>query len=328
MITPTQPAWQTEIATAVHDPAVLLRRLELPTDGFNQLKSGAGFSLRVPESYISRIRRGDPTDPLLRQILPVADELNHEPGYSRDPVGDGAALVTPGVLHKYQGRVLLVTSGACPIHCRYCFRRHYPYGRSHACAREWDSALDYISNDESIHEVILSGGDPLTVSDERLATLAEALGRIPHLKRLRLHTRMPIVIPSRVDEHLLGWLQDSTLDKVIVVHVNHPNELDHTVKKSIRRLSDAGITLLNQSVLLKGVNDSAVTLEELSEVLFYSGILPYYLHQLDRVEGAAHFSVSDTRAATLMEGLKVRLPGYLIPRLVQEKAGAPYKLPL
>ncbi len=327
MITSTVPAWQAEFATAVQDPAELLRRLKLPADTCDLAKDAGGFPLRVPICYIARMRKGDPHDPLLRQVLPTTAESAGKPGYSRDPVGDGDATMAPGILHKYQGRVLLITTGACPIHCRYCFRRHYPYGGSNSAGNKWETAVDYIAADESVHEVILSGGDPLSIADDRLSVLAEALQHIPHVKRLRLHTRMPVVIPSRVDPHLLEWLGECTLGKVVVVHVNHPCELDDSTGEAIRRLAGTGATLLNQSVLLKGINDNPDTLAELSEALFLNGILPYYLHQLDRVEGASHFAVPEMKSLELMDNLRIRLPGYLIPRLVREKAGMPYKLP-
>ena len=244
-----------------------------------------------------------------------------------DPVGDLAAQTVPGVLHKYHGRVLLVATGACAVHCRYCFRRHFPYTASNAASRHWQFALRYIQNDQSIKEVILSGGDPLSLSDARLESLAAAVAQIPHVTRLRIHTRLPIVIPERVNNALLNWLGGSRLQPVIVLHANHANEIDEAVSRAIGRLREQRVTLLNQSVLLRGVNDSIQTLVELSEALFNIGVLPYYLHLLDPVQGAAHFDVDHQRALYLIDNVRARLPGYLVPRLVREQPGAPHKIP-
>ncbi len=273
------------------------------------------------------MRKGDIDDPLLRQVLPLAEEEAEVPGFIGDPVGDLAAAAVPGVLHKYRGRVLLVTTGACAVHCRYCFRRHFPYADSNPSVQQWQGALEYIHGHSDITEVILSGGDPLAFSDSRLADLVEQVAAIPHVKRLRIHTRLPIVLPSRVDKNLLAWLQRTRLQKVVVVHANHANEIDEEVRAAMRKLRDAGTMLLNQSVLLKGVNDSAEELADLSERLFEAGILPYYLHLLDRVQGAAHFEVDRARALWLMQVLRARLPGYLVPRLVREQPGADSKTP-
>lgn len=320
------PAWQRELAQAVTDPAQLLTLLELSPDLLpGALAAQALFPLRVPRPYLARMRKGDAHDPLLRQVLPLAAEGQAAPGFDQDPVGDGAATVAPGVLHKYQGRVLLTATGACAVHCRYCFRRHYPYADANPMSDHWRGALEYIAADPGIHEVILSGGDPLTLSDQRLAEFAGRLQGIPHLRRLRIHTRLPIVLPARVDAALLEWLGRTRLQVVVVVHANHANEIDETVQTACRRLAGANAALLNQSVLLRGVNDSAQALADLSEALFSSGVLPYYLHQLDRVAGAAHFEVSDAAAGVLMSELNARLPGYLVPRLVREVPGAPAK---
>lgn len=324
------PRWQQEWAQGVSQVTELLALLELDLNLASTLApAAAAFSMRVPHSFIRRMRRGDPHDPLLRQVLPMAQELRAVPGFIHDPVGDLAAMAQPGVLHKYAGRALLVTTGACAIHCRYCFRRHYPYAQAHAGQASWTPALDHLRADASIHEVILSGGDPLALSDTKLAQLAQALDEIAHLRRLRIHTRLPVVLPSRVDTPLLAWLSQGRLPRVIVLHINHAQELaDTEVVAALAALRRSGATLLNQAVLLRGVNDTAHALGALSEALFSAGVLPYYLHQLDRVQGAAHFEVPDAEALALLAEVRMRLPGYLVPRLVREVAGAPAKLPV
>ncbi len=323
----TAPArWQHELAQAISDPAELIRLLNLDPALIEPARAVARqFSLRVPRGYVARMRPGDPQDPLLRQVLPLAAEGLIVPGFGHDPVGDRAAAVAPGVLHKYRGRVLLTTTGACAVHCRYCFRRHFPYADENPAADGWRAALAYVAEDSSIREVILSGGDPLALSDARLAGLVEPLAELPHVHRMRLHTRLPVVLPSRVTEALCRLLADTRLQSVVVVHVNHPNEIDSAVIDAMRRLRDAGAILLNQSVLLEGVNDDADVLCALSETLFAAGVLPYYVHVLDRVQGAAHFDVEEQVAMRLWEELRMRLPGYLVPRLVREAPGAPAK---
>jgi EF-P beta-lysylation protein EpmB len=276
------------------------------------------------------MRRGDAGDPLLRQVLPLADELIESPGYSADPLDEHAAARAPNLLQKYSGRALLITTQACAIHCRYCFRREFPYSaqaEAEAGAGRFRAALDVIANDSSIEEVILSGGDPLSLSDARLTRITDALAGIPHVQRLRVHTRQPIVLPSRVDEGLLAWLRGVKRPLVMVLHTNHPNEIDVDVRSACAKLRAAGVTLLNQSVLLKGVNDSVETLAQLSRSLADAGVMPYYLHLPDRVRGTAHFDVADADAQRLVEELGRRLSGYLVPRLVREVPGAPYKVP-
>jgi EF-P beta-lysylation protein EpmB len=324
-----RPRWQQALADAVKDRRELMDLLELPRGTL--LPGGHAdrhFPLRVPRAYVARMRKGDPDDPLLRQVLPVAAEDVESAAYRSDPVGDLAAMPVPGVLHKYHGRVLLITTGACGIHCRYCFRRHFPYGDANPAPGTWRLALDYIAADPTITEVILSGGDPLALPDRRLAELAVQLDAIPHIQRLRIHSRLPIVLPERVDPPLLAWLEASRLQKVMVVHANHPNEIGEDTLRSLRNLRACGVTVLNQAVLLRGVNDSADILAALSNALFAAGVLPYYLHLLDKVQGAAHFDVRETDALALMHALQVRLPGYLVPRLVRETAGAPAKSPV
>ena len=286
------------------------------------------FALRVPRGFIARMRHGDPDDPLLRQVLPVLDEERIVPGFDLDAVGDGMARRGGGVIHKYNGRALLIATGSCAVNCRYCFRRHYPYAQDTAAAAGWRSAIDVLRNDGSIHEVILSGGDPLSLADHKLAELTEALQGIAHIRRLRIHTRLPIVLPERVDAGLLHWLRGLPWPVVIVVHANHANEFDADVDAALLALRDGGVTLLNQAVLLRGVNDSVDALAALCERGFAAGVLPYYLHQLDRVAGTAHFEVDDSRALDLHAALAARMPGYLVPRLVREIAGQPGKTPL
>ncbi len=323
------PAWQRALQEALRDPAELLRLLELdPALLPGARRAAQAFPLRVPRGFVARMRRGDPADPLLRQVLPLGEELAPAPQFGPDPLGELAAQVVPGVLHKYAGRALLITTGACAVHCRYCFRRHFPYGEANPAPGQWERALDYLAADASLSEVILSGGDPLALPDARLAELARRLAAIPHLRRLRVHTRLPVVLPERVDAALLDWLCGTRLQPVLVLHANHANEIDATMAAALQPLRARGVPLLNQAVLLRGVNDSAAALAALSEALFAAGVLPYYLHLLDRVAGAAHFDVPEAEARRLMEALRAALPGYLVPRLVREVAGASSKLPL
>ena len=323
------PRWQRELAQAIRDPAELLRELELDLALLPAARAAAArFPLRVPRGFVARMRKGDPDDPLLRQVLPLAAELEPAPGFVADPVGERAAQAAPGVLHKYCGRALLVVTGACAVHCRYCFRREFPYAESQGSANEWRSALDYLARDASIREVILSGGDPWSLSDRRLGALFAELDRIPHLERLRVHSRQPVVLPERVDDGLLYLLARTRLRPVLVIHANHPREIDETVRAALEQLAGIGVTLLNQSVLLRGINDAVATLAELSEVLFAARVLPYYLHSLDRVRGAAHYEVNEIEAWTIMDLLRQRLPGYLVPRLVREQPGQPAKTPV
>jgi EF-P beta-lysylation protein EpmB len=313
----------------VTDPRELLDRLGLIHEAARLLPSGdTGFPLRVPEGFLSRMRHGDVNDPLLRQVLPGAAELRDAPGFGADAVGDRAASRAPGVIHKYRGRVLLIATGACAVNCRYCFRRHFPYGEELAARDRWRAALAYIAGHSDIEEVILSGGDPLALTTARLTELTDALANIPHVRHLRIHTRLPVVLPERVDDELLGWLGRLPWPTALVIHANHGNEIDDSVRDALRALRAAGVTLLNQSVLLRGVNDDAETLAELSRRLYEAGVLPYYLHLLDRVRGTAHFEVAEDRARQLHKQLLASLPGYLVPRLVREIAGESSKTPV
>jgi EF-P beta-lysylation protein EpmB len=268
---------------------------------------------------------GDARDPLLLQVLPSAQESDDTPGYAFDPLSESDFNPQPGVLHKYQGRVLVLAAPHCAVHCRYCFRRHFPYQDKVPGRQVWEQSLQWLAGQPQISEVIYSGGDPLAASDKHLAWLTDRISEIPHIGRLRIHTRTPVLVPARVDEHLIAWLKGSRLQKVMVIHCNHANEIDTDVIEAMSRLRDAGVTLLNQSVLLKGVNDSTVALADLSEALFAAGVLPYYLHALDKVHGVAHFDVDEALAKALITELKQRLPGYLVPRLVREIPGEPSK---
>jgi EF-P beta-lysylation protein EpmB len=318
--------WQDAMKDAVRDPAEMCRLLELPEDFADEARAaGQKFPLFVPRGYLARMRRGDVNDPLLRQVFPIGAELADIVGFTTDPVGDLAASRVPGLLHKYAGRGLLMVSGTCAIHCRYCFRRHYPYTDLPHSMEQWRPAIRAIADDRSIQEVILSGGDPLTIVDARLAELVDELSAIAHLRRLRIHTRLPIVIPERVTEGLLALLHGMRLRPIMVIHINHANELDDTVSLALSRLANAGVMLLNQAVLLRGVNDSVDAQVTLAERLVEFGVLTYYLHQLDRVDGAAHFEVPIEDGRQIVEQLRERLPGYMVPRYVQEVAGAPHK---
>ncbi|MEK6248301.1 MAG: EF-P beta-lysylation protein EpmB [Planctomycetales bacterium] len=319
-------SWQQSMRSAERDPIALCRRLGLPSK-YEALAERAArlFGLFVPEEYIARIRHADPHDPLLRQVLPLAEELEPVEGFSNDPVGDAAAVVDRGLLHKYQSRVLLVTTGACAVHCRYCFRRHFPYSETPHTLSDWQPALQQIASDPEIDEVILSGGDPLTIVDGRLSELVEQIEQIGHVGRLRVHSRLPVMIPSRVTDSLLNLLCGGRLTSIFVVHINHAAEIDQRVATALTRLVDAGLVVLNQSVLLNGVNDSADALVDLSRRLVDLRVMPYYLHQLDRVQGAAHFEVPIARGMEMIQQMRSQLPGYAVPRYVQEIGGETHK---
>ncbi len=322
-------SWQSQLSGAIRDPKALLAAVGLDERWLPGAEGGhQAFEVRVPLAYLSRIKKGDPGDPLLRQVLPLEHETHAVAGYVTDPLEEADHTPMAGLIHKYATRVLMITSGACAINCRYCFRRHFPY-EDHAASRaQWGKTLDYLRDDDSLIEAILSGGDPLVSSDTRLAWLVGELDAIPHLKRLRLHTRLPVVIPDRVDDAMLEWLANTRLQKVVVLHINHANEIDDSVMKACERLRSVGVTLLNQSVLLRGVNDDVTVLRALSERLFEAGILPYYLHVLDPVAGAAHFNVPDSEAMALHDSLGEQLPGFLLPRLVREVPGDRAKTPV
>ncbi|MEM6582705.1 MAG: EF-P beta-lysylation protein EpmB [Pseudomonadota bacterium] len=315
--------WHSQLRNVIKSSEELLRRLDLHGRDVGLDRDAiAGFELRVPEAFVNRMQRGDPTDPLLLQVMLQREEALNVAGYSNDPVGEtGESNPISGLIHKYHGRVLLIVTSGCAIHCRYCFRRHFPYSDNRNSRQEWRSALRYISQHKEISEVILSGGDPLMVSDSFLHELVEQIAEIPHVTRLRVHSRLPIVIPDRVTPSLVDALTDRKLQTIVVVHSNHANEIDSTVDSAMRHLISAGITLLNQSVLLSNINDNSQALIALSERLFQAGVLPYYLHLLDKVQGAAHFAVNQSIALDLHREMTQALPGYLVPKLVKEVAG-------
>ncbi len=319
------PVWQSELARAVRSTEELLQLLALDPESVKTGPRTDGFPLRVPRGFVRRMQAGNAQDPLLLQVLPVPAETATTAGYQLDPLQETTTMPVPGLLHKYRGRALLTVTGACAIHCRYCFRRHFPYTDANPTGEQWMNAVRYLGAHTDIHELILSGGDPLSLTDGRLAQLSGQLDTISHLHTLRIHTRTPVVLPERIDSGLLDWIARRSQRVVMVIHCNHPNEIDDSVITAMQQLAQAGVTLLNQSVLLKAVNDDTGTLVRLSERLFAAGVLPYYLHQLDRVQGAAHFEVDDLRARKLHAGMRERLPGYLVPRLVREEPGAPGK---
>lgn len=315
-------SWQTLLSQTLKRPEELLRYLQLPDsllEGAN--RASLEFAMRVPLPWLDRIEKGNLDDPLLRQILPLGEELESVPGFTNDPLEEMGSNPVEGLIHKYKGRVLVVLTGACAINCRYCFRRHFPYAENRLGPEQWQKILDYITADTSITEVIFSGGDPLVSSDTRLAQLISDLQQIPHLTRLRIHSRLPVVLPQRVTESLTTLFSQTRLNIVTVIHTNHPQELDDGVAKAINQLNRAGVTVLNQAVLLRGINDSVEVLKNLSEQLFSIGVLPYYLFTFDPVKGAAHFDIPDADAKRIVSQLQNLLPGYLVPRLAREIPG-------
>lgn len=321
--------WHRSLADAIRDAAVLIERLGLTASlGESAVRAATGFPLLVPVSYLERMQTGDPDDPLLRQVLPLDAEAQPVSGFTTDAVDDARFRIAPGLLKKYDARALLIATGSCAVHCRYCFRRHYPYGDEPRRLDDWQPAIDALAADSSITEVLLSGGDPLMLTDQRLADLIAQLERVPHLQRLRIHTRLPVVLPDRVTPQLINLLTAGRLAPVVVVHANHAAEVVADCSESLQRLVTGGIPVLNQTVLLRGVNDSADALCELSEALINLGVMPYYLHQLDRVTGTAHFEVAVEDGQRIVRELRSRLPGYAVPRYVQEIPGEDHKLPL
>lgn len=322
--------WQSQLSDLITDPLELLNLLELSTD---QLLSGAilaseKFKLRVPRAFVGKMNVKDPLDPLLLQVLPHHLELEEHPEFVTDPLGEEAANQLPGVLHKYKSRFLLTLTGACAVHCRYCFRRHFPYQENLPKNEDWLNIKNYIESNPDINEVILSGGDPLTLSNRKLALWLERLSSLKQVKILRIHSRVPIVIPNRIDEELISLLKNSRLRIILVVHSNHASELDDFTCSKLWQLSEHHITVLNQAVLLKGVNDSAQTLTDLSYRLFEARVMPYYLHVLDKVKGAQHFDLIPSEIDAIYQDVLASLPGYLVPKLVREIAGEKNKTPL
>lgn len=320
-------AWQESLKDLITDPNELYRLLDLKKEDQPEMTEVLKqFPLKVPREWLMRIEKGNWHDPLLKQILPSHLESHSVQGYVKDPLQEQAHNPVPGLLHKYYGRVLITLTQTCAVHCRYCFRRHFPYQENNPSKKGLVKIFDYLKANTTITEVILSGGDPLAVSDRMLIELCKNLSSIAHLKRLRIHSRLPVVLPNRITNELLAYLSETSLTPVLVIHANHPNEINEAVKSALLKLKKAHITVLNQSVLLKGVNDDAKTLAALSEVLFDAGVLPYYLHLLDPVSGAAHFDLDLEKAHELYLQLQAALPGYLVPRLVCEQAGAKNKM--
>lgn len=322
-------SWQQQLKAAFKSSGELLDFLEISQESID-IVSDKNFPLRVPMAFAQRMKKGNPNDPLLLQVLPLAQELIIEPGYSHDPLQEQnhETNPVPGLLHKYHGRVLLTLTSACAIHCRYCFRRHFPYEENNPGTKGWGKALGYIHNNSDIKEVILSGGDPLSISDNLLKQFISKLENISHVKYLRIHTRLPIMIPERVTSDLLLMLEQSKFKVIMVLHCNHPNEISSEVSAALFKLKNTNITLLNQAVLLKNINSSVSTLLALSERLFDNGVSPYYLHLLDKVSGAGHFDVSKPKAIELMQKLIELLPGYLVPKLVYESPNYTSKVPV
>lgn len=321
--------WKRELGEAIRDPEELIERLGLP----EELKAAArrsaeAFPLVVPESYVARMEPGNSRDPLLLQVLPTLWETESPEAFLEDAVGDLASRKAPGLLQKYEGRGLLVTTGTCAVHCRYCFRRHYPYGEEPKSLAQWEPAFEAIRNDESLQEILLSGGDPLVLSDRRVGEFLYRLAEIPQIKRVRIHSRLPVVLPSRVTEELAELLSSTRLTPFVVIHANHRQELVGDCGAAVRRLVRGGITVLNQAVLLRGINDDLESLVGLSEGLLDLGVVPYYLHQLDRVAGTAHFEVDRAKGLRLIDEMRERLPGYGIPQYVEEIAGGSSKMPI
>lgn len=317
-----QNAWQEALADLITDPKELLTLLDLDHGLLAAAKAATNiFPLKVSRGFVARMQKKNVDDPLLKQVLPLGIELTKNPHYQSDPLQENAVNPVPGLLHKYASRVLVTLTSACAVHCRYCFRREFPYADNNPGKLGWEKIFSYISNDTKINEVILSGGDPLAVSDKLLKQFSDQLSAIPHVTCLRIHTRMPVVLPERITTEFLNWAKALQQKLVIIIHANHANEIDDAVKNKLLALREVGVTMLNQSVLLKGVNDDAAVLTKLSHTLFDAGVLPYYLHMLDKVQGAAHFDLSEDRAIELHRALTQALPGYLVPRLVREEPG-------
>jgi EF-P beta-lysylation protein EpmB len=320
--TTSESSWQEILAGTIKNTEDLCRQLKLERDALPAnhplLKN---FPVRVPAPFLSRMETGNPYDPLLLQVFPGTAEADNVSGFNLDPLEESSANPLPGILHKYKGRALLLVTSSCAVHCRYCFRRHFPYADNQPGRQHWKKSLDYIANDTSLSEIIFSGGDSLTLPDAYLGWFIDELSRIDHVKRIRFHTRLPVMIPQRITDSLCTLLANPRFRTILVLHSNHPREFDIEVDEACRKLKNAGVLLLNQSVLLKGINDSPKTLAALSERLFTAGVMPYYLHLLDRVTGAAHFEVNEKEASGLMKELQAVLPGYLVPKLVREIPG-------
>jgi EF-P beta-lysylation protein EpmB len=318
-------SWQNALQSGFKDPRALLRYLELD-EGLASTDADADFKTRVPLSFAKRMEKGNRDCPLLRQVLPIQEESLEAADYLTDPLQEKKKNPIPGLLHKYHGRVLVMLAVSCAVNCRYCFRRHFPYDENQIGSRDWQPVFDYLLAHPDVHEVILSGGDPMMLSNAHLSRFIEAIETISSVKTLRIHTRLPVVIPDRIDEGFLKLLDKTRLKKVMVLHINHVNELCRALSLSVEALRDKKVQVLNQSVLLKGVNDDASSLIALSHGLFETGIMPYYLHLLDKVQGAKHFEVDEKKIAILYEEMQKALPGYLVPKLVSESPDVAYKV--
>lgn len=318
-------SWQEQLSQSKLTTAELLARLKLESHPLATSQAEQLFELRVPPAYIDKIAINTPDDPLLLQIMPQSAEFNKVDGFSDSPLEEERFSPVKGLIHKYANRVLLMASSSCAINCRYCFRRAFPYEEHRQAKQDWQAAFAYIKAHENLDEVILSGGDPLTLNNAYLSWLLKEIDSIAHIKRIRIHTRMLLSIPERIDEALLSTIESLAKQVILVTHCNHPNELGPELKNSLTALKKAGVTLLNQSVLLKHINDSADTLKSLSLALFDLGILPYYLFLFDRINGAAHFEVNEADSLDIYQQLLTKLPGYLVPRLSQEIPGEHYK---
>lgn len=324
-----RPSWKYQLASAYTDPVELGQYLQLPATWIAQhAPARALFPLRVPRHFAELMAIGNPHDPLLRQVWPLTDEFRQTPGFIEDPLGEKEASAGNAILHKYSSRLLLIVRGGCAVNCRYCFRRHFPYQEHKLGRAELENVHQYLMADTELNEVILSGGDPLMADDTHLEAILSLIESVPHIRRVRIHSRLPVVIPDRLTLDLAKRLEQSRLDTILVIHANHAREISQPLKENLAIWRQHGIHLLNQSVLLREVNDDAETLTELSEALFSAGVLPYYLHQLDKVAGAAHFAVTDEQAGLFMQELRARLPGFLVPKLVREIAGEPSKTPI
>lgn len=324
---PQDTDWRSELRQAITEPEELLEILRLPKSRWltGARLAAREFPLKVPRGFVARMKPSNPHDPLLRQVLPLAEELERVAGFTEDPVGDIPASSEPGLIHKYSGRSLMITTGACAIHCRYCFRRHFPYANSHVGGTHLNPALSSIRENTDLREVILSGGDPLMMDDQSLGRLLSQISQMSHIQRIRIHSRLPIVLPERITDSLITTLSIPDQPVIMVIHCNHSTEIDNNVQRSLLMMHLAGIRLFNQSVLLRGVNDDDKTLTDLSETLFEHHVQPYYLHLLDRVHGSAHFDIPEHQAKSLYQSIQAQLPGYLVPRLVKEIQGKPSK---
>lgn len=324
----TTPLWQQQLNQAISDPLKLVEALSLDPQVFElHIKARRLFAMRVPQPFIDKMKKGDQNDPLFKQVMPDNDEFLTPKGFSADPLGEQQTAIA-GLLHKYKTRVLVIFRGGCAINCRYCFRRHFPYGDNNINKQKLNDIIDYVKQNPQINEVILSGGDPLMAKDQHIQWFFDALSTIDTITRIRIHTRLPVVIPARITPSLTQLFATSNKKIIMVLHINHPNEIDETLINALKPLTEAKVTLLNQAVLLKDVNDEVQTQVDLSEKLFTANILPYYLHVLDKVTGASHFEVTEEKAKKLMREMIKELPGFLMPKLVREIAGQPSKTPI